>query len=85
MCVGGAGLPVAVRSTRVSVYLEPSPICARAAAGFVCGTINQVSFNKNRKPDERQREETRGVGSYLGGGGLKKKDERRVREKGGGA
>lgn len=40
--------------------------------GFVCGTINQLSFNKNRKPDERQREEMWGVGSYLGrevGGG----------------
>lgn len=34
--------------------------------GFVCGTINQLSFNKNRKPDERQREETWGVGPYLG-------------------
>lgn len=34
--------------------------------GFVCGTINQLSFNKNRKPDERQREESWGVGPYLG-------------------
>lgn len=41
--------------------------------GFVCGTINQLSFNKNRKPDERQREETWGVGSYLG----KEKKKRR--------
>lgn len=40
--------------------------------GFVCGTINQLSFNKNRRPDERQREETWGVGSYLG----RKKAER---------
>lgn len=44
--------------------------------GFVCGTINQVSFNKNRKPDERQREETWGVGAYLGRRGGKKRQER---------
>lgn len=54
--------------------------------GSVCGTINQLSFNKNRKPDERQREETWGVGPYLGRGEKKaarvtKKVERRERER----
>lgn len=54
--------------------------------GFVCGIINQLSFNKNRKPDERQREEMWGVGSYLGRKkrqeGKKKKEERTKRDKG---
>lgn len=52
--------------------------------GFVCGTINQPSFNKNRRPDERQREETWGVGSYLGrkkAERVKNKEERRERER----
>lgn len=52
--------------------------------GFVCGTINQLSFNKNRRPDERQREETWGVGSYLGrkkAERVKNKEERRERER----
>lgn len=53
--------------------------------GSVCGTINQVSFNKNRKPDERQREETWGVGPYLGrgGGGKGREGNKKGREKGG--
>ena len=59
------------------------PYLSRAweqTAGFVCGTINQLSFNKNRKPDERQREETWGVGPYLGR--KKKKKAERVKKEG---
>lgn len=48
---------------RVEPYLSRS---WEQTVGFVCGTINQLSFNKNRKPDERQREESWGVGPYLG-------------------
>lgn len=69
---------------RAEPYLSPG---WEQTAGFVCGTINQLSFNKNRKPDERQREETWGVGPYLGGGKkaerVKKNEERRDGEEGG--
>lgn len=78
------GFPASVRTTCVLVYLEWSPGWEQTV-GFVCGTINQLSFNKNRKPDERQREESWGVGSYLGrkkDRGWGEKVERRVREKG---
>lgn len=64
-----SGLP------RVETYLSPG---WEQTAGFVCGTINQLSFNKNRKPDERQREETWGVGPYLG---RKKRGEERRKGK----
>lgn len=78
------GFPASVRTTCVLVYLEWSPGWEQTV-GFVCGTINQLSFNKNRKPDERQREESWGVGSYFGrkkDRGWGEKVERRVREKG---
>lgn len=69
---------------RAEPYLSPG---WEQTAGFVCGTINQLSFNKNRKPDERQREETWGVGPYLGGEKkaerVKKNEERRDGEEGG--
>lgn len=48
---------------RVKLYLSPG---WEQTVGFVCGIINQLSFNKNRKPDERQREETWGVDPCLG-------------------
>lgn len=59
---------------RVEPYLGPG---WEQTAGFVCGTINQLSFNKNRKPDERQREETWGVGPCLGGKKRQRGKERR--------
>lgn len=62
---------------RAEPYLSPA---WEQTAGFVCGTINQLSFNKNRKPDERQREETWGVGPYLGG--KKKKKGREGKKEG---
>lgn len=67
---------------RAEPYLSPA---WEQTAGFVCGSINQLSFNKNRKPDERQREETWGVGPYLGRkkkkGSKGKKEGRGKREK----
>lgn len=69
---------------REEPYLSPG---CEQTAGFVCGTINQLSFNKNRKPDERQREETWGVGPYVGRKksreGKKEGKEKREGKKGG--
>ena len=65
---------------RAKAYLSPG---GEQTAGFVCGSINQLSFNKNRKPDERQREETWGVGPYLGRRKKMGKKEERREKRGG--
>lgn len=76
--------PGFVRSTCVLVYLERSPISTRSRVQpLSVAPLIKCPFNKNRKPDERQREETWGGGLlFRWGVGEEEKEERNEEERG---